>query len=272
MKQFFVFVLFNILLISISTLQANEVQEPSPFFAWSSSNHIVGKNIYSSGNYETSDLTNILLSTVDSQFTSEFINKESQPELIVIYHGDSDLRSDIKSSFAHSKTSFSLPYAYPVNSVSSIQSLANYAQRVLVIGESDISIENSENVDFASLAREIASGSLIDGKVDVIIVSPENIHKIENLLSKEKNVLSFLISDSKDLDITINASKKIFLPMKITGETAPYSSLWPAYVVEGILTSALLIFFLLVAVIYTSKVQSPDQFESKKVQQSNFAQ
>ena len=37
MKQFFVFVLLSILVISISTLQANEVQEPSPFFAWSSS-------------------------------------------------------------------------------------------------------------------------------------------------------------------------------------------------------------------------------------------
>jgi len=266
-------VLFNILLISISTLQANEVQEPSPFFAWSSSNYIVGKNIYSYGNYETSDLTNILLSTVDSQFTSEFINKESQPELIVIYHGDSDLRSDIKSSFEHSKTSLSLPYSYLVNSVSSIQSLANYAQRVLIVGELDISLDNSENMDFASLAREIASGSLIDGKVDVIIVSPENIHKIENLLSKEKNIVSFLLSESKDLDITFHATKKIFLPMKITGEVAPYTSLWPAYVVEGVLTSALLILFLLIAVIYTSAVQSPDQFETKKaVQSSNFVQ
>jgi len=55
--------------------------------------------------------------------------------------------------------------------------------------------------------------------------------------------------------------------MKIYGEQEPYNSRWPAYVVEGILTSFLLIFFLFIAVIYTSCVQTPDQFESKKVQQ-----
>jgi len=276
MEQFILFVLFNILVISISTLNASSIQEPYPFFAWSSSNHIVGNHIYSYENYESSDITSILLSTVkDSQITSEFINKESQPEVIVIYYGSSDLRGEINSfkrSFEHSQSSLLLPYSYSDDSVTSIQNLAQYASRVLIVGESKISLENSESMELKSVLEEISSGSLTNGKVDIIIVDITNepiesirgtIAKLESLL-KNENSISFLLSQSKELDISFH-SRKIFLPMKEYGEQPPYSSRWPAYVIEGLLTSSLLVFFLLISVIYTCCVQTPDQFEVKKV-------
>jgi len=140
----------------------------------------------------------------------------------------------------------------------------------------NLSIENAKQSSLEKIIKEITSGSLNNGKVSLIIVdlsemnneaAQQTIGSLE-LALKKSNSVSFVLSRSKSLDFSFHATKNVYLSMKETGEQPPYTSRWPAYIVEGILTSAMLIFFLLIAVIYTSCLQSPDQFESKKV--ANF--
>lgn len=80
---------------------------------------------------------------------------------------------------------------------------------------------------------------------------------------------SNVVSSGEDLDMA--PSRSAYLPMRIAGEDQDsYDTYWPSYVVEMIVTSALLLFITIVGFFCAAQIQTPDQWEQKEKKTSSI--
>ena len=64
---------------------------------------------------------------------------------------------------------------------------------------------------------------------------------------------------------SLNKSQKSHVSMKevlVYGEDAPYDTKFPAYIIEGLLVSFMLVFIAVVGIVCTCQIQSPEGFET----------
>lgn len=82
----------------------------------------------------------------------------------------------------------------------------------------------------------------------------------------ESDAVSVLMDISIDSsEISFPKSKRAYISMKEVleyGETAPYDTRFPAYVIEGLIVSFLLAITAIIGIVCTCQIQTPELFET----------
>ena len=141
------------------------------------------------------------------------------------------------------------------------------------------SLTLSEEVDGAIEA--IARKEYQNGASDLLVMDLQDLSsaEVDHTLAKLTTALAGqsytalftpnAVSNGQDLDMA--PSRAAYLPMRIAGEDQDsYDTYWPSYVVEMIVTSALLLFITIVGFFCTTKIQTPDQWEQKEKKTSTI--
>lgn len=104
--------------------------------------------------------------------------------------------------------------------------------------------------------------------IDLISVDEELSNNIIGQLSTavaDQNSISLLFEVSAQTQtIAFPKANKQFFPAKEYGQTAPYPTRWPAYIIEGVLVGLMLAFIAVVGVYWTCQLQAPQDFETKQ--------
>ena len=258
--------MFKVLLL-VSLLALSVCATQNQVFAWS--NNLAQGNNQILDTVYSSDISALLQAAGTEGVTNKFSSFFSAPaDVSVLFLAQSKLTqlSSIKDSLASAVGSLSIPYGYFTQETSAMLSQTINEKKTFVIGQ----LEGAQSITLEDALNLIQRGT--DRNVLIIALLNDNVSKSNEMIAAfneaavERNVaiLAMDVSPASQ-SIEFPASKKAHQAVKQVesyGETAPYETRFPAYVIEGLLVAFFLIFIALVGIYCSCAIQTPDSFES----------
>merc|ERR1712137_770062 len=258
--------MFKVLLL-VSLLALSVCATQNQVFAWS--NNINGNNQILDTVY-SSDISALLRVAGAEGTTNKFSNFFSAPaDVSVLFLAQSKLTqlSSVKDSLSVFAGSLSIPYGHFTQEASVMLSQIMKEKNTFVIGE----MEGAQSIEMEDALELIQRGT--DRNVLIIVPLAATVAESNELISafnkvsagRSVTLMAMDVSPSSTESIEFPAAKKAHQPAKQVlsyGETAPYETRFPAYVIEGLLVSFFLVFIALVGVYCSCAIQTPDSFET----------
>merc|ERR1712000_311662 len=256
--------------VLLSLFIAFAVATQNHVFVWSNS-HVTNNNIQIRDTLYPSDVSSLLKDITGDETTKYSEYFEGTPKVIVLFTADNsphfyDSLSMVPNTFSGV---VSLPYGYFTNSVHS--ALSDFASNVVesyVVGDytlndaTNVSIEEALNIAKSAKEQTLIVVDIRGNKQ----VANENINALNEIIANQDAVGIFMDMASKSQENPLFAkSKQGYRSMKeilVYGEKAPYDTKFPAYVIEGLLVSFMLIFIAVVGIVCTCQIKTPESFET----------
>lgn len=253
---------------------ASATVDRSPLVAWSNGHMFTDGQQYTREYADSVDVSSMVRATVGqrtslSSFT-QYFDVNSAPEMSVLIVAPSSIELSGQQSLkaaAESTQSLVVPAVYQSEDI--FEAVSRLAGTTFAGAEVDSAIEAISRKEYENGAADLLVMDLQDLSATEV---DHTVAKLTAALAGQSFTALFTsnsASSGEDLDMA--PSRAAYLPMRIAGEDQDsYDTYWPSYVVEMIVTSALLLFITIVGFFCTTKIQTPDQWEQKEKKTSSI--
>lgn len=253
---------------------------PTRIFLWSNS------QIQSQGvtqEYQvvsSSEIVPLLLASTGANTQSDFAKYFAQnaPEFSVVLLTSTNTLQ--QTSVKNALESFSGSVAFPyVNSVENQHFVEEFISRLsddkLIFAGSSRFQLNHQSESIENVLKKAQAGEL-NQKVIVIDLTEQSVSEIDQIVESinnviaQRNAVAVLVQHSAESlnMIELPQARKQFTTIRKEisfgfGASPPYTTKWPAYIIEGIFVSIFLAAIALVGVVCSCQIQPPLAFETK---------
>ena len=204
-----------------------------------------------------------------TSFSQYFTNSPSDITLLFITNDNSVSLTNLKTSIQNSNA-VQFPYGKFQQPIELISSVSGKYDNVIVVGA--LAVTGASHMEVDQVLTQVNSGKLQNSKnlivVDLLSFDDEVSNNIIGQLSTavaNQNSISLLFEVAGQTQtISFPKANKQYFPAKEYGQTSPYPTRWPAYIIEGVLVGLMLAFIAVVGVYWTCQLQSPQDFETKQ--------